>query len=398
MSGQDQQSLGEREGEAGDHHYAERVGDLAHRGGQREARRDEEHGGEHGDHDRHRDLERARDRSVDRISPPRLMPRRVLSHDDGVVDDQAERDDEGEHRHHVDRHTQKRERHERPEECDRDAHRHPEGEPQAQEECQDGEDEEQPRRPVAQQQLATALELERLVTPDVEGDAGREIDPRLIEPGVYGPGDVGHVAGLAGEQPHEDGGLAVESHVLVTLDEPVSNPGDVAELDPRTVRVGEEDEPLELITPVGAPSGPHQDLAAAGLERSTGEIHRRGAHRTRHVVEGQTVPSQRRLGDLDRDLVVARSHELGPRHLGEGRHLVAEPLTESVERVFVGLAVDRDGDQHVIIDELLDDRDLRALGQGVERIDAGAHLLEDTARILPHLNLHPDRPEALGRA
>jgi hypothetical protein len=186
--------------------------------------------------------------------------------------------------------------------------------------------------------------------------------------------------------------------VLVTLDEPVSNPGDVAELDPRTVRVGEEDELLELITPVGAPPGPHQDLAAAGLERSAGEIHRRGAHRTRHAVEGQTVPPQRRLGNLDRDLVFARPHELGPRHLGEGRYLVAEPLTESVECMFVGLAVDRDGDQHVIIDELLDDRDLRALGQGVERIDACAHLLEYTARILPHLNLHPDRPEALGRA
>ena len=90
----------------------------------------------------HRYFLRALDRALQPLLMPLLVGIDVLAHDDGVVDDDAEHQDEGEQGHQVNRHIVSGHEPDRTKERDRDPHAHPKGDSEPKEENERDENEE----------------------------------------------------------------------------------------------------------------------------------------------------------------------------------------------------------------------------------------------------------------
>jgi hypothetical protein len=260
------------------------------------------------------------------------MPVHVLSHDDRVVDEQPQHRDEGEERDQIDGDAEHWEQPEGAEEGERHPEADPECESQAQGQREHHEDEDEAAPTVADQDVEPIAERLRLVSPDREVHALRHA--------LAGSRDV--LAHRAHELedallPHpidldQHRGLAIEVGEPIVVLESVHYARHIAQQESRTVGAGQHDDALELLAPVRLPLGAQQHFAAARLDRASRQIERAAAHGLDHLIEGETVAAQRLLGNLDRDLVVARAAHLHLGDTGQRGDLVARSLAEHLER------------------------------------------------------------------
>jgi len=181
------------------------------------------------------------------------------------------------------------------------------------------------------------------------------------------------------EHRHEHRGLALEAGGLVGVLEAVDHRRGVGQAEVRAVGAREQDEVLEVACGVGLAGGADEHLAAFGLDRPAGQVERRAADRVGHVIERQAVAPQGGLGDLDRHLVGPGVGQFGDADLRQGREVVADGLRDVSQRVFVGLAVDRDVDDLPPVGQFLDDRFLGFLGERVDGVDASLDVVEQFA-------------------
>ena len=323
------------------------------------------------------------------------MPVDVLAQDDRVVDDQAQRHDECEERHHVDRHADPDQYQESAEKRDRDAGGNPHGEARSQEQGEHQQDQHQALTPVAQQQVASALELPRLVEPDRDVDALGHARPRGGDVAPHRAGNVEDVLLLAGKQSNHHRRFPVQSNLLVALGEAVHHPSDVSQIQSRAVVARPQDDRLELGAAIDPGAGANEDLACTRLEGAAGEIDGRGTYGPGNVVETEAVAAEIRFRNLDGDLVGAHADQLRSRHRGQGCDLVADAFAQLMQRRVVGVAVDGDGDQDGVIEKLLNNGFLRLDRQRLQSLDPRLDLFGHPPCVGAYVELSPDDSEPL---
>ena len=328
---------------------------------------------------------------------PFLVAMDVLADDDGVVDHDAEHQDEGEARDHVDAQVQARHQGEGAEKADRDPEADPEGEAHVEKQRQHDEDEHEPGGAVGEHDRQPVGQHLRLVLPDRQGDALGQ--PRIRAPDVvaHGGRDVERALLARAVYRYRHGRKLVEAGALIGLREPVDDGRHVAQQQAAAVGPGPEHEPLVVGAAVGLADRAQQDLAARGAHRTAGQVQRGAPHGVRHLVERQLVPAQRHLRHLDGDLVRRDADDLHLADLRQGDEPVAHQLGDRLQGRDVGGA--RDGDvRHLAAgDQLPDDRPLGFHGERRDRLDVVRHLVEHAPGIGAGLELHDHRRAALGR-
>ncbi len=315
---------------------------------------------------------------------------------DGVVHHDSQHHDEGHQRDQVDGQIQARHQEEGAEKRERYTEAHPEGEAQPQEERQHQQHQREAIPTIAKQGIQARAKEARVLLPDGQRHSGGEILVGPLEVVAHGGRDLERALVAHPVDLHQRRRPPVEARHLVRFLEAVYHAGHVTEPEPRSVGTREQDQLLELASPVGLTLGADQDLAAGGLHGAAGQIQRGSPHRANHVVEGEAVSQQRILRDLDGDLVGTRGDQLDVGDSRERRDLVAHLLAEKLESRLVHITRDRDV-QHLEADlGLEDDGLLRLLGEAVDPVDAALDLAEAAADVLAGQQLDGHLADALG--
>ncbi len=229
-----------------------------------------------------------------------------------------------------------------------------------------------------------------------ETPAGRP-RPKIVEIVFGGPSDLEGALAADPEDLDQGGPLAVEPGRGVGVLEAVDDGGDIAERHRCSVGPGDNDDVLELGAVIPLTLGAQKDLAAAGLDRATREIERRHGDGVGHRLETEAVASERLLGDLDGDLVVADAGDLDLGDPLEGGELVPHPLGQRFEGLLGGLAVEHDGDHPAAGVDLGDHRLLGLDGEGLDAIHRRLDVIEDLAVVGILLELDGDGPDVFAR-
>ena len=260
----------------------------------------------------------------------------VLADDDGVVDHDAQYQDEGEQRDDVHRHVEPGHQRDGAEERNGNAEADPEREPQLQKQGEHQEHQHEPAQPVPEHGREPGLEYRRLVLPDREQDARGQRRSGPLDVFVDAGGDVERALVAGPEDGDQHGGIGVEARELVGLGETVDNGRHLSELETRPVGAREQDETFVFVAAVRLADRAEEDLAALAAHRAARQIERRAAHGVGHVVEGEPVAPERRLRHLDGDLVGPRARYLNERDRGYRGQVVANPVGGCLQRLLVG--------------------------------------------------------------
>ena len=186
MDGKDEQRFDPRHQEHRNHHDRNYPEDLAHES-RHEIERDERHDvGNDAETDGDGDVLGTADRGLDERHTPLSVFVDVFARDDGVVDNDAERDDEGEHGHHVDRHVHPRQEQQRAEKGCWNPHRHPESEFEFKERTQQDQHQHQPDETVLHQQVQALPVVFRAIVADGEVHARRKFGLDLGHGAMHG--------------------------------------------------------------------------------------------------------------------------------------------------------------------------------------------------------------------
>ena len=395
VRGQDQQALDQRHQEHRDHHQRDVAHHLA------EGTVDEHQGHEGGDRGQDREghrprhLPRAGDRRLERIHALLAVGVDVLADHDGVVDHDAERDDEGEQRDHVDGNVELRQQPDAAEKRDRNAQRGPEGQTQIEEQGQADEHQDQAQAGVVEQQTDALPEDDRGDLPGVDGHSGGQPATGLGDVLAHRAGHLEGVLVAGAVDLHQHRRTTVEARRHVGVLEAVDHRGRVAEPDLGAVATGQEHDVLELAAAVSLALGAQQDLAAFGLHRAAGQVERRPTHDVGDLAEGQPVPSQSALRDLDRDLVRRPALDVGLGDGAGGGEVVAHPLGEAGQGLERHVAGEHHAAHLSASEHLRDHRLLDLLREGVDAVHRRLDLLEDPTRVLAVLYLGANAGDAL---
>ena len=111
------------------------------------------------------------------------------------------------------------------------------------------------------------------------------------------------------------------------------------------------------------------------------------------------MAAEHRLRHLDRNLVGPRARYLDLRDLRDRRQLVAHALGHRLQREFVRVTRKGEIDDLTACQQLLNDRFLGLLGEGVDRVDTALDVVQDAADIGAELELdhHAPHPFRRGR-
>ncbi len=211
------------EGQAEDHRARDHAKDLPHDPG----RQIERHEGD----DRRQNPERDGDEDLAGAADGRLQVRvalllvgvYVFAHDDRVVDEDAQHQDEAEERDGAERHPERAHQSQGAEKRQRNPETHPERELGPQEGAQEEQDEQDSDLPAAGQSGEAVRQHRRAVPPDGELDALGQARRRFRHVGLQGPRDREGALIADSEHADHDGGVAVEAHGLVRVLEPVNH-------------------------------------------------------------------------------------------------------------------------------------------------------------------------------
>ena len=312
---QNEEHLHQRHGEHGDHHHRHDAQNLAEGAGDEQQRREGRHRRQHADGHRRAHAQAAGDGAVDAAQPALLLCDDVLADHHRVVDDDAEHDNQGEQRHHVEVDVEEVEEQERAQERNRHAHRHPHGEPQVQHHHQEQKHQREAEDAVAQQQAEAALQHFGAVFPDFHVDAGQRLVVREHRLDLRGDGQ--QVLGLGLLHAHEDAAAVVVGVDQIDIDEPVAHGGDVAQAQDGAVLPSAHHDVLELLAAHALGVGAQQQVASLGAQFAGRKIEGREAHRVGDLGDGEVVAAQRFLAHFDGDFVVARPEKRHQGHRGQ---------------------------------------------------------------------------------
>ena len=321
----------------------------------------------------------------------------VFAGDDGVVDDDTEGNDEGEHGDHVDGHVQPGYEQEGPHEGDGYAHSHPERQLELEEQPQDPQDQDQSQEAIAHQQgQALLVDLGPIVVDGVV-HPGRQV---WLNPGhgsVHGLGDARGCLVADAVHGQADATMVAVGGQPVRLLEGLAHHTHVAEGYGGAAGRGDDGYRLELAGPVAPFIHAHQYFARLGANAPPGYLDGAGPDAPDNLVQGEAVRPQAGLGNLGPDLIVAPSPHID---LGDIRileqaiahllhHLPQGPLRRFAVQLY-GQYLSAPGHQ----------RDLRVLRISREGPDAGDLLLNVLVHFLlicPLHQFHRHHAHAFGR-
>ena len=224
----------------------------------------------------------------------------VLAHHDGVIDDDAERHDEREQAHHVDRAAEEEHEREGGEKGGRNADHHPQGDARGEEKVEHGDHQQQARQAIADEQLDALADELPLRIEHLQADARRQRRSGVLEPVVEHAGGLERVSAFAALELQFD-------HAVTTLEEGelvgsrfAGDGGDLAEAD-HAMLVAHHRQRCEGL-------GAAALLEAANLARAIGFAGHAGwnvagerADAFAHLDQGEPQGLERRGGNLDRD-------------------------------------------------------------------------------------------------
>ena len=355
-------------------------------------------GGEDREDDRARNAAGPADGRVNTAPALLALCMDVLAHHHGVIDDDANGENEREERHHVDRHGQPVHHGEGADERHRDSDRHPEREPEIQEEGEGEEDERQADEAVLHQQPETALEDLGGVVPHFESHpGGQRRDDLVLQVLLDRRNDVEHLLVRGPEDLHIDRGPALEASDQVHIAEAVAHLGDVPQAHHGAVHPAEDDDVLEVLLGVVLPGGADAHLLVPGVDASRGKVEGSAPHGGGNVPEGQTQRPQLMKGDLDGDLVVANARRLDVGDDRKLRELVFGAVRQLLERALAHVAEQHQADDALAIGQFADLGALRAGGEGLDPVDLGLDVVQCARDIRAQLEFHRHRPSPLGR-
>ena len=321
----------------------------------------------------------------------------VLAHHDGVIDDDAERHEEAEHRDHVDTHADERQEQHPPDERDHHPHHHPEGEPDLEEQREDEEHDEHRHHGVLEQQREAVVVVFRRAAIDADFDSGRQGGREIVENGAHGVGDLEGrlLADAVDLDLHRR--FLIELAMEADLFEGVLDARDVGQRDDGPRLRGHDRNLRELLFPLLALLETQQDLTGMGLDVAGGHVLARRLDQLGDVRECQAVLAQAIGGNLDVGDVFERARDLDLRDRGVVEQLIAEALGVLAQGPVVDVA--EDADLHDLPLTRLQ-RDLRVVGVLGERPDAAHGLIDvlvgDVA-LRARDELDRDRPGPLAR-
>ena len=98
------------------------------------------------------------------------------------------------------------------------------------------------------------------------------------------------------------GRLSVEESPAVVVLEAVPDGGDIPNMNPRAIRLAQQDDIPELVPAVAPLGSSKEDLPGIGLHAAARELDRSEANPCRNFVEGKMIFAQLRLRHFDADL------------------------------------------------------------------------------------------------
>ncbi len=158
-----------------------------------------------------------------------IVGERILTDDDGVVDDDAQRHDEAEQAHHVDAATDQIEHAEGRHERDGDAHRDPEGDAAVQEQKQNEHHQHQAAGAVFQHELNALLDEQPGLVVDDRLHPRWPAAAAVLEPALEDLGRLETARVLVAPEAHLDGRLAVDTDRRLAAACAALDGGDVSE-------------------------------------------------------------------------------------------------------------------------------------------------------------------------
>ena len=320
----------------------------------------------------------------------------VLPGDDGVIDDNPQHHDEGEHGEEVEGDIEERHDGEAAEETDRHADGDKDGHGEAEEGRQYQENQHTSPKKAAGERVEALLDGLRPVAPHGKGDALGKGCRGALDVFLDRVGQLDDALVADPEDINHDGAVAVElgeHHVLVKS---IVDGGDIGEGEPGPVGLGDDDNLLEILLVMGLRIGPQEDVAPAGPDAPGGEVDGGTADGVGHVGKGQPVGAEGVFRDLDGHLVGPGPAQADLRHPGQVGYLVADALAELLEVAFGEGAGKDDIEDALGTGGLLDDGPLGILGKGADGIDPVLDVVQQLARLIALLHLGGDGDGSLG--
>ena len=266
-------------------------------------------------------------------------------------------------------HEREREHRQRAEERHGQADHDPGGDLHVQEDAENDQHQQCAERHVLEHQVEPAFQVVGPVGPGSELYAIRQRQATLGDVAVDRFADLDLVAGPVSQDADAETALTIEERIALDLDKPVADGRDVAEPNPGSIRLREQDDLLELRAGICLTLGPQPDLTGFGPDRATGQVDGPLAYDLGDLAQGQSVLAQRLLGDFDGDFEWTRTGHLGQRHLRQGCDLVAQFFRQLLHGNLVQISVDLDAQNTERESALGDHRPFGFFGKGRNAVD-----------------------------
>ena len=381
MMGKNQEGFDETDRKHEDQHHRKHLEHPADVAGDECERTEHRAGRDEGRGDAGQDFASALDRGIQRSAAALEVARHVLADDDGIVHEQADRDQQSDHGDHVDRVAEEPHQVQAAEEGHRQSRHHPERETQAEEEPHRDEDENDALHAVAHEHPEPVAHHRCGVPAEHQGDS------RCGAPAFFGnetlhrlrhPDDI-LLLRLAHLQPRRAHAV-LDDAVLFVL-EAVAHGGDVAEPDRSATFAREDHEVLELAHRATLVVETQQDVLFARLDGADGQVHALPGDRIGELRETHPVLAKHERRNVYPYLVIREALDAHERDFVERLEPCLEGLRVGLERCCVHRSAHRDRDNVVGAPEPTDDRRVGALGKVVDRVGLGAHFGDETVDV-----------------
>ena len=397
----DGESLDHRDQQHGNQCQGQHAEELAHHPGDEQQRHEGNHGCQHGGRHRGDDLAGALDRRLQGGLAHLAMRVNVLAHHDGVVDEDAQRHDEREHREQVERLAGEIEIGPGREDGERYSQGDPERRAKVEEQRQHENDQGQSLQPVSHQQTNPVAHVDRLIVPGDQpvslGELGRS--DVVVDRVDHGEQVLGPVADHRKGEPR----LAVDLADGRRIVELVAHHAQLAHGEDRPARIGHQRQLGDLVASQVTVVTTDDDLLRLGADGAARQLVVLPPHHPGHLGKRQPVGAKRLLGDLDVDLVVLAAGDLDVGDTGQKQQVVADPLGHLPQLQLRILALPRrpenpHADRRVAKRHPPDLGILGHFGEAGDAVHLGADFVEHAIRIV-HLRLQLDvhRARTLGR-
>ncbi len=320
----------------------------------------------------------------------------VLTNDNGVVHHDAQRDEIGEQRDHVDGNAEQRQEEKGAHKGKGDTHHHPEGQPQFKKKRQGEEHEDKAHGAVAQQQIDALGKHLRAVAQDIEFYGGGQFRPHLGNMATDRCRDLDGCLVADAVNIEHDRRITVVGGVIVGVLIAVTDRGDLFKGQPAAVRLGDDRQPGEFPAEITSFRDADENFAAPGLDGAARQVDGCVAQPLGEGVDGQPVTAQIFLGNLDADL--QRSHA-GKVDLGDFR-ILQQPIPHLFSQFMQGRgrrrAGEDDGDRSSFAGLHPDLGLFRILRKGGDAVDFALDVLAQPVHVGAGQGLDDDRCHALG--